>query len=290
MKRKFMDVIKNFQIINGDNSWVLLLLPSESVSLIIASPPYGTVRSYNSWIDLPVLAKEFYRVLKPGGILCWNEGDTVVKGSKTAEPFKHAIYFKDHDFTFHDHIIYQKDSFGFPSAPCHKRYHNVFEHVFVFSKGKIQTFNGIEDRRNKHAGEVAFDRGSEWQKGGTQKKRTKKNGKVIEEFGLRHNVWFYSVGGGKTCTDGTKFQALMPEALAADLIKTYSNLDDLVLDPFAGGGTTLKMARLLGRKCIGIEIADEYCKLIENRVNGLKTITAEELKERLLRSASAHLN
>lgn len=269
---------------------VLPVLPLESVSLIVTSPPYGTVRSYNSKIDLPVLAKEYYRILKPGGVLCWNVGDTVITGSKSGEPFRQALYFKDYGFTFHDHLIYQKDSFGFPSAPCHKRYHNVFEHIFVFSKGKIQTFNGIEDRRNKHAGEVAFNRGSEWQKDGNQRKRTRKNAKVIEEFGLRHNVWFYSVGGGKTCTDGTKFQALMPEALATDLIETYSNLDDLVLDPFAGGGPTLKIARLLGRKCIGIEIADEYCKLIEKRVEGLRTITAEDLAERIMKSAAAHLN
>ena len=59
---------------------------------------------------------------------------------------------------------------------------------------------------------------------------------------------------------------MFPEALAKDHILSWSNKGDLVFDPFAGSGTTLKMAQLMGRNYLGFEIAEEYIPLINKRL------------------------
>ena len=64
----------------------------------------------------------------------------------------------------------------------------------------------------------------------------------------------------------TNHPATFPEALARDHILSWSNEGDLVLDPFSGSGTTAKMAKLMGRQYIGIEINAEYCKIAAERL------------------------
>jgi len=59
---------------------------------------------------------------------------------------------------------------------------------------------------------------------------------------------------------------MFPESLARDHILSWSNPGDVVLDPFCGSGTTCKMAKLLGRHYIGIDISEEYCDLARQRV------------------------
>ncbi len=83
------------------------------------------------------------------------------------------------------------------------------------------------------------------------------------------NVWMLGTGYGKSATEKVAFEhpAIYPERLATDHIISWSNAGDTVLDPFAGSGTTLKMAKIAKRKSIGIEISSEYCDLITRRLN-----------------------
>lgn len=146
-----------------------------------------------------------------------------------------------------------------------KRYVPSFEFMFVFSKGKPKTFNPICDRPNKYAG-VRRTGGTQRQKDGSTKSV---RGYIPKEFGMRFNIWTYDVGKNKDTKDKEAFNhpARFPEMLAYDHILSWSNEGDIVLDPMMGSGTTGKMAKILKRNFIGIEISSEYVEIAEKRIN-----------------------
>ena len=90
-----------------------------------------------------------------------------------------------------------------------------------------------------------------------------------KEFGVRHNIWkiVNSYGVGQKNKKAYEHPALMPMQLANDLIKSYTNPGDLVLDPFMGSGTTAVAAKTHGRHYIGCELHEDYGKLIQKRLN-----------------------
>ena len=96
----------------------------------------------------------------------------------------------------------------------------------------------------------------------TEKKYT------IPPFGKRTNIWRYEVGYNKGTKDRIAFEhpATFPEKLAEDHILSWSNERDIILDPMAGSGTTLKMAKKNNRNYIGIEISQEYIDIINKRL------------------------
>ena len=66
-----------------------------------------------------------------------------------------------------------------------------------------------------------------------------------------------------------KHPAPFPQDLVKDHIISWSNENDIVYDPFMGSGTTAKMSQLLNRRWIGVELSNEYCKLIEERIENI---------------------
>jgi DNA modification methylase len=103
---------------------------------------------------------------------------------------------------------------------------------------------------------------------GTRKPGRKKAGDPDHQR-LRGNVWYYKIGiNAEMSTDNFSHlhPAPFPEALARDHILSWSNPGDVVLDCFCGSGTTPKMAKILGREYIGIEVSAEYIHLAERRV------------------------
>ena len=221
------------------------------IDLVLTSPPYDNLRDYNGYsFDFEKVANELYRVTKNGGIVVWVVGDSTINGCETLTSFKQALYFKEIGFNIHDTMIYEKSGMANPSS---NRYHQIFEYMFILSKGKPKTFNPIKDRENKYKG---FQ-------GGEQSFR--------EDYGKRFNIWRYSNGGGNTSKDKVTFKhpAPFPETLAKDHISSWSNEGDVVYDPFMGSGTTAKMALLTGRNYIGSEISQEYCVIIDDRLKQL---------------------
>ena len=99
-------------------------------------------------------------------------------------------------------------------------------------------------------------------------RKTIRDRKSTKEHGTLTDVWRLGVGYGKTTKDDFVFAhpAVMPEQLAERPILTWSDAGDLVLDPFAGTGTTAKMARLHGRRFMGCEISAEYLRIAEKRL------------------------
>lgn len=245
-------------IICGDNVSVLKGFPDHFIDLIVTSPPYDNLRRYKGFVfDFENVAKQLTRVLKTGGVIVWVVGDATIKGSETGTSFKQALYFMSIGLNLHDTMIYQKSGMAFPDS---NRYHNIFEYMFVFSKNKPRTTNIIKDRQNKWVGKS----------GGNHRGGLCKRG----EYGARFNVWRYPNGRDNTSKDRMAFEhpAVFPESLARDHIISWSNENDLVLDPFCGSGTTLKMAKLLKRNFIGIDCSEEYCQLSRRRVDEAESI------------------
>ncbi len=237
-------------------------MPDSFIDLTVTSPPYDNLRTYNGYsFDFEAVAKELFRVTKKGGVVVWVVGDATIKGSETGTSFRQALFFKEIGFNLHDTMIYHKIN-----APLtHPRYEQVFEYMFVFSKGKVITFNGIKDKKNIRAGSVVS--GSKRDRAGILRRHSgNRKGKLISEYGLRGNIWYIANRSNRLC-----HPAVFPEQLANDHIISWSNEGDLVYDPFMGSGTTAKMAILNKRNWIGSEISEEYCKIIERRITTAST-------------------
>jgi site-specific DNA-methyltransferase (adenine-specific) len=248
------------EIICGDCFEEMKKIPDNFIDLTVTSPPYDNLRDYTSFtFDFEGVARELYRVTKLGGVVVWVIGDATISGSETGTSFKQALYFKQIGFNLHDTMIWSKPTFTAVGALVN-RYAPVFDYMFVLSKGFPKTFNPIKDRPNKHAG--TFAHGTIRQEDGSTKRITTHNKKTIPFYGQRFNIWEISNAGKR----GNKHPASFPEELAEDHILSWSNERDIVLDPFAGSGTTLKMAKKNNRHYIGIEISEEYCEMIRERL------------------------
>lgn len=246
-------------VLCGDSAQVLIGFDGESVQLCVTSPPYDNLRNYGGhpW-HFERTATELFRVLCEGGVLCWNVGDATISGGETLTSFRQALYFVDQvGFRMHDTMIYEKSNFGQPS---HNRYHQVFEHVFVLSKGRPRVFNPIKDKRNAYAGTGTFGRNTLRESNGQMGERARN---IISEFGMRGNVWRGNTRGQEDVCQSLDHPAMMPKWLARDLILSWSDNGDTVLDPFAGSGTTGKAAIENARNAILIEVNEDYIPVIE---------------------------
>lgn len=255
-------------------------LESNSINLTVTSPPYDNLRTYGNITDwnydvFKLIAKELYRVTKPGGIVVWIVGDATINGGETGSSFRQALYFQELGFKIHDTMIYHKNSSAFPAKIDSKRYTQIFEYMFVFVKGKIRSdIKLIADKRNKWAGWTNWGQHSQYDAEGNLVKTS--NIKPIAEFSLRTNIWKYSVSFNDKIV---KHPAVFPEQLAEDCIVSWSVEGDVVLDPFMGSGTTAKMALLNNRKYIGFEINEEYYNGILKRLETFKDKTKNEVCE-----------
>lgn len=258
-------VIVDSYLYLGDSAKVLATFDNESVDLTVTSPPYDNLRTYNGFtFDFEVIVKELYRVTAQGGVVVWVVGDETVNGCESGTSFRQALAFMACGFNLADTMIYEKTDLAFPRHG-HRKYPAAFEYMFIFSKGKVKTFNMIRDRRNKLAGSIMS--GTVRQADGSTKP-SRAAGKEVAEFGARSNVWGYSTGKGKSSTDEIAFQhpAIFPEALARDHIHSWSMPGDVVLDPFMGSGTTGKVAVQSGRRFFGIEISKDYLEIAHKRI------------------------
>lgn len=231
------------------------------VDAVVTSPPYDSIREYGpgfSGLDWkPIIAGCSDR-LSDGGVIMWNVADQTIDGSETGTSFRQALFAMECGLRLHDTMIYCKEGVTFPD---NNRYHPAFEYMFVFSKGRPKTFNGIKDWRNKWAGTAMH--GTDRLADGTTKPISQM-GKIVPQYGLRRNWWIM----GNPFTNETEgHPAPMPPSMAFDHVRTWTNEGDSVLDPFAGSGTTGYACAKLGRKFIGIEIEPKYfdiaCRRIE---------------------------
>jgi site-specific DNA-methyltransferase (adenine-specific) len=219
------------------------------------------------WNVFADVANELWRVTKPGGILCWQEGEEVIrtgprKGSYSGLPTAHAMHLQDLGFLRWDRLVTGVTGIRCPDAG--KRYLCPPTDLFVLTKGEPRNVALLEDRLNSTVGK--HRRTTDRRADGTL--RIRKPYGATKAMGRRTTIWLYPAGASTTRDAGVRreFPALMIEALARDLILSYSLPGDLVLDPFAGACTTGKLALLLDRKFVGYEIHEPYFKMGAERL------------------------
>ncbi|KAA6204444.1 MAG: site-specific DNA-methyltransferase [Candidatus Tokpelaia sp.] len=263
MRNNFDEFIN--EVICGDSAVILKKIPDKSIDCIITSPPYDNLRDYKGFTFIfENIATEICRVLKDGGVLIWIVGDATIGGSETLTSFKQALYFQSLGLNCHDTMIYQKNNF---SNPSRTRYHQIFEYMFIFSRGAPKTFNPIIDRKNVYVGYSSLGENTARKADGsfsTNRKRT------IGEYGMRYNIWKGNTAGQENMCKHLSHPAQFPLWLAKDHILSWTKENDIVLDPFCGSGTTGCACKELKRRFIGIEIEDTYCQIARERIKNHK--------------------
>ena len=236
-------------------------MADQVVDLTITSPPYGQARDYQGYeFDFEATANELFRVTKDGGVVVWIVGDSVVNGSETGEPFKQALFFKQVGFSLWDTMIYKKSSTTFPSVG---RYQQIFEFMFIMSRGTPKTFNPLIVEKNWNG---SWGQTTRRQKDGSLESQEIKSSE--DNFKIRSNIWEYHNGYGFGTSDdiAVLHPGRFPDKLAEDHVISWSNVGDLVFDPMVGSGTTGVAALKLDRKFIGTDISEEYCQISRKRL------------------------
>ena len=286
-------------------------IENKSIQSIITSPPYFCLRDYEhvdqiglenqvddyleKLIQIWSIAKD---KLKDDGLLFINIDDTYYyprpsetkvwgmnangdkrpaiqkhegykKSSLMAVPQKLIIKMIELGWIFRQQIIWQKPN-CMPESTT-SRFTRDYESIFMFSKSENYKFNQLkEDMKTTDLSRPRGSKGSLTENSG---RRGEKSKKTEYERNMR-SVWSIN----NVCSSNNNHYATFPSELARRLILCSTDENDIVLDPFTGSGTTLKVAKQLNRNGIGIEINKDYIKLAEKNINDLFT-KVEIIKE-----------
>jgi len=236
------------------------------VSLTVTSPPYhnainydehqtsqkwyrGTVGvSIESWLDeMKQVFSQVYQVTKPGGYCCIVIGNEIIEGKiKLPLPAMLSVELtkNDNGWKFFEEIIWNKVTGGkkrFRVTVQHPYptyyYPNIMhEQIIILRK---EPFHNVKDKKSR----LRIDN--------------------IMKKEVANSVWHIA----PVPPSYRKFHpAAFPEEIPYRLIQLYSNVGDLVLDPFTGSGQTPKMARFLKRRYIGVDKSEKYVKIATKRV------------------------
>lgn len=246
----------------GDCVEYMRAQPAGVFDLTVTSPPYDKLRNYEGFsVDFAAVFGELYRTTREGGVLVWVVGDQTKDGCESLSSFRQAILAVESGFKLLDTMIFVKSGSG--AAGSRNCYWQVFDYMFVFTKGKPDTVNLLHDVPNKFAGE----RTTKGRVNRNNELRDRKS-RIIPEYSKRGNVWRYAVGNNNG-DYRSGHPAPFPEVLASDLISSWSDTDNVVFDPFGGSGTTAAVAQAMGRKFVSGDISPEYATIAVDRLLNL---------------------
>lgn len=237
-------------------------ISDSSIHLIVTSPPYynapfdydGLFSNYEQYLGiLNHVAKESFRVLSEGRIVALNIDDMLVNGTKYPIVADATKIFQDAGFRYRDRIIWKKpDGYLRISKrsgvilqnpfPMYFYPDNLLESIVIFQKGKFD-YRSI----SKEIRELS----------------------KIDKKEFQNNNWHKTLWEMTNVLPGSTLEknvAAFPEQLPYRIIKLYSYVGETVLDPFLGSGTTMKVARLLKRNSVGIEIIRDLEKIIRMKI------------------------
>lgn len=251
----------NHRLIIGDST-SMVEVPDNSVHLMVTSPPYfnapfdykGLFKTYSAYLEvLRRVASEVYRVLQDGRIAFLNIDDMLVDGEKFPIVADATRIFLDVGFRYRDRILWKKpDGYLRISRrsgvmlqhpyPMYFYPDNLLESIIIFQKGKFN-YKSIH-KENREASKIN-----------------------IKEFSDKK--WYMTLWEMNNVMPGSPLEkdiAAFPEELPYRAIKLFSYKGETVLDPFAGSGTTMKVARNLERNSIGIEINESLIPIIKKKL------------------------
>ena len=265
----------NIQVLFGDCLDVIKNLPDNSVDLVFTSPPYAERRKtcyggisedkYIEWFK--PIAIEIKRVLKPTGSFFLNIKPHTNKGERSLYVFDLVIMLKrELGFLFVDEFCWTKNAFP---GKLNGRFKNGFEPIYHFTKESPNniTFNPLACGTPIKEESIARSYRKQCGPPKNGSGMTGMNTTNIRNLELSRPSNVINVNNVSNQFSPKQFHpATFPEKLAEFFIKSFTNEGDVVLDPFAGSGTTGIVAKKLNRNYIGSEMSEKYCQIIEERL------------------------
>jgi len=271
------------KIIQGDSKEVLKDIKENSIDLIVTSPPYADSRkntyggikpeNYVEWF-LPI-SNELLRVLKPTGTFILNIKEKAEEGERHTYVIELILALRKQGWLWTEEYIWHKKN-SYPGK-WPNRFQDAWERCIQFNKTK--KFNMFQEEVMLPVGDWANGRLknlSETDKIRDNSKSGSGFGKNISNWLNRDKVYPTNVLHFATVCNNKNHSAPFPEELPEWFIKLFTKQDDTVLDPFAGSGTTLVVAKRIHRNSIGIEILPEYCELIKSQIETEKELVLFE--------------
>lgn len=235
-----------------------------NIDLIVTSPPYYNTKEYSHWNTYEEYLKWMenvfyllYEKIKDGRMCCVNLSVILEpRKNRSSEsvriplPFHFVHIMEKIGFKFLEDIIWVKPEgaaknrngrFFQDRQPVQYKPNVINEYILVFQKPSNHLIDNIV---RSYKGEI-------------------KEKSLIADGYERSNVWRINP------ETRSKHPAPFPEELCEKIIKYYSYVGDIVLDPFMGSGTTAKMAKMNKRNYIGFETCQEYCKIADKRLESI---------------------
>ena len=266
----------------GDSTEVLKQLSDNSVDLIVTSPPYADQRKgtyggihpdkYVEWF-LPI-SKQLFRVLKPTGTFILNIKEKVVDGERSTYVMELIIAMRKHGWLWTEEFIWHKKN-SFPGK-WPNRFRDSWERLLQFNKSKY--FHMYQDEVKVPIGDWAKGRLknlSETDKIRDNAKNGSGFGKNVSNWLGKETVFPTNVLHLATECNNKNHSAAFPEELPELFIKLFTKLEDTVLDPFVGSGTTLFVSKRMRRHSIGIDITAEYYQMVKSQINPVELYLLE---------------
>lgn len=260
-------------ILLGDARQQLRLLSVDSVQLIVTSPPYADQRKstyggihpdrYVDWF-LPI-SSELLRVLKPRGTFILNIKEKAVNGERHTYVLDLIKALREQGWLWTEEFIWHKKN-SYPGK-WPNRFRDSWERLLQFNKSR--KFDMYQETVMVPVGDWAKGRLgnlSETDKIRDESRSESGFGKNISNWVGRDMVYPTNVLHMATECNNQGHSAVFPRQLPEWFIKLFSQPGDTVLDPFAGSGTTLFVARDMKRRAIGIEILPEYVEAIKAKL------------------------